>query len=201
MSPGSYNVKDQSLIGDAQSRPSLEVKFRLNIEGQEMVFTRPVQYKYTDPVKGELYQPLTILPPVTGRFDPELVLFMDGEQKDFEVQTKVQTSHDLQPKISLTNTGAISVKQTGGGGSNFIYSAKPGSKETELVYSDLLFEKNGKPDTARELKTVAYDHIPRIDYFRTSQEKFVVADIRISGKRIGYIEGAGDKVPQALEQM
>ena len=201
MSPGSYNVNDQSLIGDAQSRPSLEVKFRLNIEGQDMIFSRPVQYKYTDPVKGELYQPLTILPPVTARFDPELVLFTDGEQKGFEVQTKIQTSHDIQPKISLTGTGNISVRQTSGGGSNFDYSAKPTGKETELVYSDLLFDKNGKPDTARELKTVAYDHIPRIDYFRTSREEFVVADIRISGKRIGYIEGAGDKVPQALEQM
>ena len=29
----------------------------------------------------------------------------------------------------------------------------------------------------------------------------MVADIKIAGKRIGYIEGAGDKVPQALEQM
>jgi len=201
MAPGSYNVKDQMLIGDAQSRPALEAKFRLNVGGLDIVFTRPVQYKYTDPVKGELYQPLTILPPVTGQFDPELVLFTDGEQKGFEVLTKIETSRDIQPKISLTKSSDIAAAQTGGGLTSFTWSARPLNKETKLVYSDLLFDKNGRSDTARELKTISYDHIPRIDYFRTSREKFVIADVRISGKRIGYIEGAGDKVPQALQQM
>jgi LmbE family N-acetylglucosaminyl deacetylase len=202
MSPGSYNVKDQALIGDAQSKPALTARFRLSIEGQDIGFTRPVQYKYTDPVKGELYQPLTILPPVTGQFDPELVLFTDGEQKDFEVQTRIRTSRPVQPKISLTNTNDISLRQTNVvRGTDFSYSASPLKKESKLVYSDLVFDNNGKPDTARELKTVSYDHIPRIDYFSVSQEKFVIADIKISGKRIGYIEGAGDKVPEALQQM
>jgi hypothetical protein len=51
------------------------------------------------------------------------------------------------------------------------------------------------------MKTIAYDHIPRIDYFRPAREKFVVADVKTAGHRIGYIEGAGDKVPQALQQM
>jgi hypothetical protein len=32
-------------------------------------------------------------------------------------------------------------------------------------------------------------------------EKFVLTDLKTAGHRIGYIEGAGDKVPEALEQM
>ena len=51
MSPGSYNVKDQTLIGQPQTNPALEVEFRLNIEGQEFIFKRAVSYGYTDPVK------------------------------------------------------------------------------------------------------------------------------------------------------
>jgi LmbE family N-acetylglucosaminyl deacetylase len=202
MSPGSYNVKDQQLIGNAQSDPAYEAKFILNIEGQDLDFVRPVRYKFTDPVKGEVYQPLTILPPVTGQFEPELVLFTDGEKKDFEVQTKIQTARDIQPKIRVTETNAVSVKQTTDfRNSRFDYSAMPVKKESGVAYSDLVFDLHGKTDTARQLITLSYDHIPRIDYFRLSREKFVIADVKISGRRIGYIEGAGDKVPQALQQM
>lgn len=202
MSPGSYNVKEQLLIGDPQSQPAFQAFFKLTIEGQDFVFTRPVQYKFTDPVKGELYQPLTVLPPVTGQFDPELVLFTNGDEKSFEALTKNQSAKNIQPKISLTKTNNISVKQNAiSYNNNFIFSAKPEKEETIVDLADLLIDENGKTDTAEQLETIAYDHIPRIDYFKKAKEKFVVADVKISGKRIGYIEGAGDKVPQALVQM
>jgi len=201
MSSGSYNVSDQQLIGDAQSKPALEVQFRIVIDGTDFSFSRPVQYKYTDPVKGELYQPLTVLPPVTARFDPDLVIFADGEEKDFLVQTKVQTTRSGAPEVTLTKPADITIREKSTGNSNIFYSARPAGRGPGITWSDLLFRHEGKQDTARQLKTILYDHIPRIDYFSPSREKFVSADIKTAGKRIGYIEGAGDKVPQALQQM
>jgi LmbE family N-acetylglucosaminyl deacetylase len=202
MSPGSFTVKDQSLIGDPQSKPALEARFTCLIEGQEFVFTRPVRYKFTDAVKGELYEPLTILPPVTGQFDPALVVFTDWEERHFDVQTKIETRRTIDPVIELTPTKGLSVKRTADfRNSRFTYAASPAGKESTVLYSDLTITLNGKRDTAKELKTISYDHIPRIDYFHPAIEKFVLADIRTAGRRIGYIEGAGDKVPQALRQM
>ncbi len=201
MSPGSYNVSDHVLIGDAQSKPAFEAQFRLNIEGTDITLTTPVRYKYTDPVKGELYQPLTVLPPVTAAFDPDLVVFADGEEKDFQVQTKVQGTGAGRPEISLTPAPDITIREKTTGGSDIVYSARTASRQSGITWSDLLFRRAGGQDTARQLKTISYDHIPRIDYFSPSREKFVSADIKILGKRIGYIEGAGDKVPQALQQM
>jgi hypothetical protein len=62
-----------------------------------------------------------------------------------------------------------------------------------------LFDENGRKDTAiGSCDTIAYDHIPRIDYFRPAMEKFVLPDIKTAGHRIGYIEGAGDKVPAGV---
>jgi len=201
MSIGSYNVNDQTLIGDAQSKPAYEAQFQLNIEGQDFVFVRPVQYRFTDPVRGDSYEPLTVLPPVTARMDPELVLFSDGEEKTFEAQTKKQTNKNIEPKIILQNTDGLNVKQSSIHNSTYDYSAKPVKTEQKTFSSNLAFDQNGKPENAKELKTISYEHIPRIDYFLNTKIKFVIADVKISGKRIGYIEGAGDKVPPALLQM
>jgi LmbE family N-acetylglucosaminyl deacetylase len=223
MSPGSFNVSDQRLIGDPQGPPAYEASFRLAVDSEEMIFTRPVRYKYTNAVKGEIYEPVTVIPRATAQFDPGLVLFTDGEEKGFQVEAVDHTGHDGLPKMALTPTPALNVGPgmviTGGEAwlarpaSRAATMATPGHGGTRTdgssrspdagstVTADLLFDRGDRKDTALELKTIAYDHIPRIDYFLRATEKFVIADVKTAGHRIGYIEGAGDKVPEALQQM
>ena len=50
-------------------------------------------------------------------------------------------------------------------------------------------------------KTISYNHIPTITYFPEAKANLVKLDIKIIGKKIGYIIGAGDKVPDALKEM
>ncbi|HYK56992.1 MAG TPA: PIG-L family deacetylase, partial [Flavisolibacter sp.] len=51
------------------------------------------------------------------------------------------------------------------------------------------------------MATIKYDHIPFINYFYTDWVKLLPVNLVTQGKKIGYIVGAGDKVPEALEQM
>ncbi|HYE54707.1 MAG TPA: PIG-L family deacetylase [Chitinophagaceae bacterium] len=201
MNEGSFNVTDTSLIGDPESKPAYEASFTLSIEGQDFVFKKPVKYKYTDPVKGELYQPLTVLPAATGRFEPDVVLLNTNSAKSFEVFTRRQGRNAPPVKTNIANTGNTEVKLQGTSNGTFAYDVRRKNAETQVTRASLMFENNGKNEPARELRTVSYDHIPRLDYFHTPEIKLVVADIKTSGKRVGYIEGAGDKVPEALMQM
>jgi LmbE family N-acetylglucosaminyl deacetylase len=202
MSPGSFNVADQLQIGDAQSRPAYEIFFEVTVNGQQFTIVRPVQYKYTDPVKGELYQPLAVLPPVTGQLDPDVTVFTSGKPKEFEVHVKYQTARSIQPSVSLTGARGIDIRNNGNfHNTSYNFSASPRLDDPAIEYASLVFDMNGKRDSAKELRTISYDHIPRIDYFLDAREKFVVTDVKMEGHRIGYIEGAGDKVPQALQQM
>ena len=50
-------------------------------------------------------------------------------------------------------------------------------------------------------KTIAYDHIPTITYFPKAKANLVNVEMKIIGKKVGYIVGAGDKVLEALLQM
>ena len=51
------------------------------------------------------------------------------------------------------------------------------------------------------MKTINYDHIPNITYFKKPVFNILTLDLKTVGKKIGYIEGAGDNVPEALQQM
>jgi LmbE family N-acetylglucosaminyl deacetylase len=202
MASGSFNVSNQQQIGDAQGRPAYEVEFTVQVSGQDFTFMRPVQYKYSDAVKGEIYEPLAVLPPVTGEFEPGLLVFTSMQEKDFAVRIKKQTLRDIQPVFELTTAPGIEErKRTSFQDGKLLYTSRPLAKDQNVAYTSLVAEDHGKRDSLMDLRTISYAHIPRIDYFRPAKIKFVAADVVIAGKRIGYIEGSGDKVPEALNQM
>ena len=202
MSPGSYNVNDQTLIGRPQGDPAVQVIFNVIIEGQEFSFMRPLVFRQFERLNGDIFQPVTIVPPVTGRFNPELVIFTNGDPKSFDLDTKEMGISRTSPSISLTDSAVLSfTRESVFHSSRFTYSAKPPSKILPPQYSTALYDKTEQKDTVTRMETFSFEHIPRIDYFLPAKVKFVEADLKIAGKRIGYIDGTGDKVPEGLEQM
>jgi hypothetical protein len=52
------------------------------------------------------------------------------------------------------------------------------------------------------LRKIAYDHIPNINYFYQDAVHVITDEIKVvPNKKVGYIVGAGDKVPEALQQL
>src|SRR5690606_11178307 len=53
----------------------------------------------------------------------------------------------------------------------------------------------------QEMIHFGYDHIPAITYFKPATVTVKNYNFKKAGQKIGYITGAGDRVPEALEQM
>ena len=54
---------------------------------------------------------------------------------------------------------------------------------------------------ADELVEITYNHIPKQSVLLKSEAKVVRLNIQKAGSYIGYIKGAGDKVPESLQQI
>ena len=201
MNEGNFIVKDPALIGAPESKPAFEAQFTVEIAGMDFNFSRTVQFKSTDPVKGELYNPVTVLPAATGRFEPSVVLLNSESEKVFDVVTRAQNRVSIPGKPLLQTPANVAINLRSNSNSIYTYQVKRLKTETQINSSRLSFNTDGKSQPAYELRTISYDHIPRLDYFHVPTLKLVTADIRIAGKRVGYIEGAGDRVPDALAQM
>ncbi|HVK97111.1 MAG TPA: PIG-L family deacetylase, partial [Flavisolibacter sp.] len=74
MDEGSFNVTNITFLGAPEITNSFIGKINLLIEGEPFQFSKPLLYKHTDPVKGELYQPLVVLPSVIIDADESLKL-------------------------------------------------------------------------------------------------------------------------------
>jgi len=73
MDKGSFSVDDQLQIGKGENDP-WSAEFNITIEGTEIKFKRPIRYRFTDPVKGELYQPLSIIPVADIKLDKDVYI-------------------------------------------------------------------------------------------------------------------------------
>jgi len=80
------------------------------------------------------------------------------------------------------------------------FAVSSASSKTETDTIQAITQVNGKTYT-QGIYQIRYEHIPNITYFPPSQAKLVNVDLKIAGKRIGYLPGAGDLVPEALQQV
>ncbi len=196
MEKGSFNVTNQQLIGKAENEP-MSVQFKTNIEGVDFVFTKPFRYKFTDPVKGEIYQPVFVYPQITMSIYPNINLFNLANWQHHHYLRKNYVLHtdgkNLKPSVEYYDElSKLSKEGKYSHTSPFEINLNDFSKDrlNEGVYG-----------IYKEAKEINYDHIPSIKYFIQPKLRVLISDIKEDGKNIGYIPGAGDKVLQSLEQM
>ena len=199
---GTYNVTDQTLIGKGENDPSIVFTASLTIEGQKIAYQFPLIYKWNDPVKGELYRPFIITPKVTANIEQPIYLFSSKEPKNVVITVKNQTSLQ-EGNINITApkgwevTYSSSFKLDKKGDEIKIIATLTPQKKPQN--GNLVVSINGK--VANAINTIQYDHIPTQVWFPKSKAKLVFVDIKKEAKKIGYLLGAGDVVPDALRNI
>jgi LmbE family N-acetylglucosaminyl deacetylase len=207
MSAGSYNVDDQTQIGEAQNKLALEASFRINLLGQSFTVKKPVLYDFTEPAKGEIFEPLTIIPKTIAYCSPEILLFTGNTEKNLKVSIQVKGDESMEmrspfPTIVMTNASGFEISQDHSEGNRVdSFRIKNTDENQQVQWTWATQITGGKKDTLLQCKTISYEHIPRIDYFKPVRAQLVSTDLQIKGSSVGYIEGAGDKVPDALREM
>ncbi|MUU78355.1 PIG-L family deacetylase [Winogradskyella endarachnes] len=203
---GMYNVEDQTLIGLPETPRTVLVDFNLMIAGTPISFTKPVIYRYSEPDKGELYRPFEIVPIVSASLSDKVYIFENDQQKEIEVTVKagkdiiegyVQLAYPndwevfpQKQKIKIANKGDIQ---------KVTFTVIPPKNQSEGLITPMV-NVDGEFYTD-ELIEIDYAHIPFQTVLIPSESKIVRLNIEKRGNNIGYIEGAGDVVPESLRQI
>ena len=222
MSSGSFNVQGQLMIGLPENPPVLEAEFDIQISGELFKLHQPVYFKYTDPARGEFFEPFSIVPYQMAYCEPELLVFSRTSEQKLVVKnqwkTKLNENQEIPvmhpasistEKKSIPNTSSISLTPMSNFKSkdllvtdtehDFILKAEVSNSQRAGVWATRL--TNDGVDTLLQCRTISYEHIPRIDYFKLAKSVLVNVKLQIRGNRIGYIDGAGDKVAEVLTAM
>lgn len=202
---GQYLISKQELVGNPENPSQLAVKFKLIIDNQPIELSSPVVFKSTDPIVGERYQPLVIAPAVTATLSEKAYIFNGNSPKTISVTLKSFKNNAIGfltpnlPKGWKSSTDKIDFNLPNKGDEQIVsFTVTPGAETSGSL--TLQVTVDGRIDD-KGLKTISYPHIPNITIFPQATARLEKIALKVAGKNIAYIDGAGDLVPEALKEM
>lgn len=200
---GIFDVAQQDMIGAPINRISSYAAIMLEVEGTFFYITQTLQYKWTDRVKGEIYRPFVVLPKITAAVPENVYVFSNNEAKKVVVTIKAHQNDSkgtvslalpkgwkLSPEVAEFSIAEKNQEQ------QVAFMVTPSTVASEVDMKVLI---NNTP--AKEAIFIEYDHIKIQTVLKEAGAKMVRLDVKTKGQKIGYIMGAGDEVPNALEQL
>ncbi|XLS30513.1 PIG-L family deacetylase [Flavobacteriaceae bacterium M23B6Z8] len=203
---GMYQVNDLNMVGKPETPRAVFATFYLDFDGIEIAVEKPVIYKYTNPEKGEIYQPFEVLPEATASIGDKVTIFAKSSSKVIPVKIKAH-KNDVTGSLSLKVPEGWQVAPSSATFSilrkneeaTIPFTITPPSGESD-GFLEPVIEINGNTINY-ELTEITYDHIPKQSILMPARARVVRLDIQTAGDNIGYIAGAGDAIPESLQQI
>ncbi|HVT06193.1 MAG TPA: PIG-L family deacetylase [Polyangia bacterium] len=202
--PGLYRVSDPDLIGAPEGPPPLRVELTFSLAGRRLTVTRPVAYKWTDPVMGERYRAVEIAPAVSVAPETRVLMFPGTAPRRLAVRLTAGAGA-AAGTLRLEAPAGWSVEPAGAR-----FALSPQAPEAVLAFQvrptgaaaaagtlHAVADVEGR-HLSREVVHIAHPHIPIQTYLLDADVRLVPVALATGGKRIGYIPGPGDEVPAAL---
>jgi LmbE family N-acetylglucosaminyl deacetylase len=192
--------------------PRAEVTVEIN--GTELKYQVPVEFRFADDIRGEIRRDVNIVPQISMDADQKLIIVSASD--------KPQTRRVM---LSITNLSANSFEGSsclcaglnGGWTSlplrkNFVLKSRGEkalipfeftipAKQRPVVYELLPAISYEDGVLSYEMNTLAYTHIKTHRFYKQLKIKVVVTDLQTTPVKIGYIQGSGDRVQDAIKQM
>ena len=196
-----------ALAGLPEGPASFTWHFRFTVSGVPLDLPVPVRYRFRDPVLGERYQPVTVVPKVMVNLAEPVEVFGDGAARDVAMvvlagQDQAEGALKLQApegwQVEPKELPFTLAKQ----GDEVRLTARltppAGPHAGALTVAVAL---HGETRPALGIVKVDYPHIPLQAFFPAATVQLVRLELRRAGHRLGYVMGAGDEVPRALRPL
>ncbi|MDR6514661.1 PIG-L family deacetylase [Chryseobacterium camelliae] len=200
-----FSVPNDTLIGLPEAESSLNVTLGLKIGSEKFQVKLPLSFKKLDPVRGDVVEALRMVPALELKFTQPLYLVKDNEDVHLSVNLKVNSEQKFSNgKLNLMYNG----ERLGGadvpsisGKDITIDCIIPKAKLVSIRSNRLQLDANYVTDELTYNKKqvlIQYPHLPSLQYFAPATVAVMKSDIRSAVKKVGYIQGAGDFIPEFL---
>ncbi len=206
-STGSFAVDDQTMIGLPESTAPFNCNFTVEIYGEEIEFSVPLYKRITDPVDGELYSQVKIAPPAVINIEKELYFFNGTSSK--EIKVTVQSLKDnLSWKVFFNINNGWKIEPAA---IDFYDMNKNQKKDffIKITPNQSAFQSEitakisiGGREYTKQIIRKQYKHIMPQTIFQDSKALLQSYDLtKTKLKKIGYISGSGDLIPNFLSDL
>ncbi len=204
---GMFQINDQELIGLPEDKSKLNCDFIISYKNHSIKLSIPIYQRLTDPVDGEVYKSVVITPPVTVNIEKDIYFFSSSNEK--EIKVTLQSFKDSSAgKIILNSSNGWKIEPAE-------IDFQFGKKNQKKDFYVKVFPSNDKSISglsakvvidnktfSKSLTRIEYKHILPQTIFYEAKSKLELFNFEKDGvKKIGYIVGSGDKIPDFLTDL
>ncbi|WP_137904646.1 PIG-L family deacetylase [Chryseobacterium sp. 2VB] len=200
-----FAVPDETLVGLPEAESPLNVLVGLKIGSEKFQVKLPLSFKKLDPVRGDVVEALRIVPAVELKFIQPLYLVKENEDLRLSINFKVNSNKPFNKGIlnlmyngeRLGSAEVNSVKEKDFTFDYIIPKAKLASINSNRLQLDADYVADGATYHKKQI-LIQYPHLPSLQYFAPATVTVMKGDIQSKVKKVGYIQGAGDFIPEFL---
>jgi LmbE family N-acetylglucosaminyl deacetylase len=201
-----YSIDRQELVGLADAPPVLTARVELGAGTERIRLKRPVWYRYVDHVLGELTRPLVVEPPVSVNLVERVVLFPTAGPRRVQVAVQANVANaggkvrlDLGQGWRAEPADQAFHAASAGEQQDLTFEVTPPAGESHGELRAVAAVSGG--ETGLGVHVISYPHIPVEMLFPPAVVRLVRSEVRITARKVGYIVGAGDELPESLRQL
>jgi hypothetical protein len=199
-----------SVLGEPFQPEPLFVTVTASVSGEAVVLQRDVTYRYNDQAIGEIRRPVRLVPQLEVKLEPRVLLWStDGpDTQDFTVTLTSNTAQSVSGGL------AVEVDRWGspppqrfaldrrGASESFTFPVqRPVGVDRDTVSVRAVARTASGAAFDAGFKAIRYEHIDPVWYREPARAVIRLAPIAVPGSlRVGYVRGAADRVPEALQR-
>lgn len=199
---GKFDIEDSN-FGNPENTDNPHTSFVIEVDGLAISIDKPVEYRFVDPVQGEIYQPVSISPALTATISSSQALLQTGDKKTISLTITNNSDQAQKAELSFKQSDGLNISPKEASldipEHGIVVKTFEISNPKNTARSEIQPLLNGEP--VYGFKRITYQHIPDITWFPAINLKVKALEINNPLKKIGYIHGAGDLVPTALENI
>lgn len=200
-----FSVPNDTLIGLPEAESPLNVLLGLRIGSEKLQVKLPLSFKKLDPVRGDVVEALRIVPALELKFIQPLYVIKENEDLHLSLNVKVNSNKqygngNLNLMYNGERLGGTAISSLKGKEATIEYVI-PKTKLAAIHSSRLQLDANFIADGVTYNKKqvlIQYPHLPSLQYFSPATTTIMKGDIQAKIKKVGYVEGAGDFIPDFL---
>ncbi|MGK7311419.1 MAG: PIG-L family deacetylase [Candidatus Longimicrobiales bacterium M2_2A_002] len=164
-----------------------------------------------DPRDGEDREPVKVVPAVSVAAEPELAVVRTAATEPFEVTVRLraQAPDGVEGTLGIARPAGWRVVpesvpvaiDTEGAEESVTFEIRPPAGVAPGEYRIRARLEAGRRTFTLGYEVIDYPHIAPHHLYDVAGTRVRVMDVEVADVRVGYIPGAGDGVPEALEQL
>jgi LmbE family N-acetylglucosaminyl deacetylase len=192
--------------------PLLVGEVGLRIGGIDLVASQPVEYRFADPVRGELRRLVNVVPRVTVGLDTSLLIVPVGNSPRAQRVVARVTSTASEPvtgtlRLRVPTGWTVSPPQAA-------FELKTSGEQTSAAFTvtapanrrpgrfDIDAEARvGGTTFSKDVQLISYPHIQTHRLYWPAHAHAQVLDLKVAPVKVGYVMGGGDQVADAIRRM